>query len=157
MLTNHGKLAKISSKPGKTQLINHFIINNNWYLVDLPGYGYAKSSKTMRSEFSKIITKYIELREQLTNLFILIDSRIKPQQIDLDFIRSIGTIGIPFSVIFTKTDKESKAKTSENIELFKNSLKEDWEELPPLFLSSSKTGMGRDDILNYIDRVNQSL
>lgn len=157
MLTNHGKLAMISSKPGKTKLINHFLINENWHLVDLPGYGYAKSSKSTRSEFSKIITHYITKREQLTNLFVLIDSRLKPQTIDLDFIRTIGTYGIPFSIIFTKADKESKSKVSQNIDLFKSSLLQEWEALPPMFLSSSKTGLGRDEILQYIDEINQKL
>ncbi len=157
MLTGHSKLAMTSSKPGKTKLINHFIINDNWYLVDLPGYGYAKSSKSMRSEFGKIITRYIESREQLTNLFILIDSRLKPQQIDLDFIRSVGTLGVPFSILFTKTDKDSKAKISANIEVFKAELAKEWETLPPIFLTSSKTATGKEDVLNYISSINATL
>lgn len=157
MLTNHGKLAMISSKPGKTKLINHFIINDNWFLVDLPGYGYAKGSKQARSEFSKIITAYVKKRENLTNLFILVDGRHKPQTIDIEFVRDMGILEVPFSIIFTKVDKESKAKVMFNIEAFKGELMKDWVILPPIFISSSKTSVGRDDILNFIDEINQSL
>lgn len=157
MLTNHGKLAMISSKPGKTKLINHFVINENWFLVDLPGYGYAKGSKQARFEYSKIITAYVKKRESLTNLFILVDGRHKPQSIDLEFIRDMGILGVPFSIIFTKADKEKKATVSKNVKAFEEALQKDWEDLPPIFISSSRNGNGRMEILNYIEAINQSL
>lgn len=157
MLTNNNKLAMTSSKPGKTQLVNHFIINDSWYLVDLPGYGYAKQSKKARAGFGKIIMSYLQKREVLTNLFVLVDSRLKPQQIDIDFITTMGELGIPFSIVFTKIDKLSKKETDKNIQLFEQELSRDWVELPPMFLTSSAKMKGRDEILNYIDQVNASM
>ncbi|MDR0419985.1 MAG: ribosome biogenesis GTP-binding protein YihA/YsxC [Prevotellaceae bacterium] len=157
MLTGKKKLAKVSSTPGKTRLINHFIINNSWYLVDLPGYGYAKASKNDRSGFSKIIIDYIERREEMTLLFVLIDSRLEPQKIDIAFINFLGEYEIPFAIIFTKTDKTGSEKLNKNIEAYKQLLFESWEELPNMFYTSSKTQAGKDEILTYIDNVNGSL
>ncbi|MCT4614537.1 MAG: ribosome biogenesis GTP-binding protein YihA/YsxC [Marinifilaceae bacterium] len=157
MLTNNKHLAKTSSKPGKTQLINHFIINNEWYLVDLPGYGYAKTSKTLRAGFSKIIQDYIQKREELTSLFVLVDSRHEPQKIDLEFMEWLGENGIPFSIIFTKMDKLNKTKRTENIENYKTKLFETWEQLPPLFLTSSAKAEGKTELVNYIEEINKSL
>lgn len=157
MLTGRNKLAMTSATPGKTLLINHFLINNEWYIVDLPGYGYAKRSKTMRGQFEKIITDYILRREHLTNLFVLIDSRLEPQKIDLQFIHWLGENGVPFSLIFTKADKQSKGRTAANVERFLNTLKEEWEELPRHFVSSAVSKDGRDDILDYIEHINQEL
>ena len=150
-------LAKTSATPGKTQLINHFNINDQWYLVDLPGYGYAKTSKTNRASFAKIITSYIEGRENLTNLFVLVDSRHEPQKIDVEFMAYLATNGIPFSIIMTKMDKLSKEKAQKNIEIYKNILLQDWEELPVMFFSSSETGQGREEILQYIEDINNSI
>lgn len=155
MLCNNKKLAKTSSKPGKTQLINHFLINNNWYLVDLPGYGYAKVSKTTRSGFSKIITSYLENRTNLLCLFVLIDCRIPAQEQDLQFIRMLGEAGIPFSIAFTKFDKLNKTEQITNIENYKNVLLEEWEELPSIFLTSATNKSGKDEILNFIESVNE--
>jgi len=157
MLCNKKNLAMTSSKPGKTLLINHFIINNEWYLVDLPGYGYASTGKKMRDELRKIIENYILLREQLTNLFVLIDCRHEPQQIDLEFIDWLGISGIPFSIIFTKLDKLTFAKGKENIETYRQKLYENWEELPPIFVTSSEKRDGREEVLNYIDGINKTL
>lgn len=157
MLTNRKGLAMTSQKPGKTQLINHFIINNNWYLVDLPGYGYAQRGKDGREKIRKIIDSYILKRMQLTNLFLLLDCRHEAQKIDLDFMEWLGTSEIPFSIIFTKTDKLSKSRLTENINAYKDKLLESWEELPPILLSSSATREGRDEILSYIDKINKSL
>ena len=154
MLGNNRNLAKISSHPGKTQTINHFLVNNQWYLVDLPGYGYASISKTLRANWVKMIRDYIVLRENLQLLFVLIDSRIEPQKNDLDFINQLGEMNSPFSIIFTKSDKVSNNKVDENVSAFKQKMLENWEELPPVFISSSKTGKGKDDILNYIDEIN---
>ena len=154
MITNHKGLAMTSQKPGKTQLINHFIINDNWYLVDLPGYGFAQRGKEGREKIRKIIESYILEREQLTNLFVLIDCRHEPQKIDLEFMEWLGENGIPFSLIFTKTDKISKGKLAENIEAYRNKMFETWEELPPFFVSSSEKKEGRDEILNFINEVN---
>lgn len=154
MLTRHNGLAKTSSKPGKTQTINHFLINDNWYLVDLPGYGYANISKTMREKWTGMIDNYLALRPNLQLVFVLIDSRLDPQKKDLEFIDHLGEKGIPFALIFTKTDKVSKLKVSQNVEKFKEKMLETWEELPPLFLSSAEKGDGRDEILNYIDSIN---
>ena len=152
-LTGHGGLAKTSATPGKTQLINHFIINNNWYLVDLPGYGYAKASKISRRKFSAIITDYIVHREQLTLLFVLIDVRLEPQIIDLEFIAKLGEGGIPFALVFTKADKLSAGNLSSNVAHYKKVLLESWEELPPVFITSSENGQGRDEVLKYIESV----
>ncbi|MDR2293243.1 MAG: ribosome biogenesis GTP-binding protein YihA/YsxC [Prevotellaceae bacterium] len=157
MLTGKKKLAKVSSTPGKTRLINHFLINNSWYLVDLPGYGYAKASKTDRSSFSKIITDYIECREEMTLLFVLIDSRLEPQKIDTEFINLLGENGVPFAIIFTKIDKTGNTKLTVNVEAHQKLLMESWEELPPIFYTSSETKAGKDDVLNYIDKINSSL
>ncbi|MCL2098437.1 MAG: ribosome biogenesis GTP-binding protein YihA/YsxC [Bacteroidales bacterium] len=156
-LTDHGGLAKTSSTPGKTQLINHFIINNNWYLVDLPGYGYAKASKTSRRKFSNIITEYISHREQLTLLFVLIDARLEPQAIDLEFINKLGEDGIPFALAFTKADKLGTGALSSNVAHYKKVLLESWEELPPVFITSAQNGQGKEDVLKYIENVINSL
>ena len=152
-LTNHGSLAKTSATPGKTQLINHFIINNNWYLVDLPGYGYAKASKVSRRKFSNLITDYIAHREQLTLLFVLLDARLEPQAIDLDFINKLGEGGIPFALVFTKADKLGAGSLSANVAHYKKVLLESWDELPPVFITSSEKGQGREELLKYIENV----
>ena len=155
MLVRNSKLAKTSSKPGKTQTINHFLINQNWYLVDLPGYGYASISKTMREKWTKMIHDYLVLRENLQVVFVLVDSRLEPQKIDLDFINSLGEDGVPFAIIFTKTDKLSANKVQGNVQRFKNKLAESWEEMPYMMLSSAETGKGRDEILNFIEQINE--
>jgi GTP-binding protein len=157
MLTQHGGLAKTSSTPGKTQLINHFLINNTWHLVDLPGYGYAKASKTARSKFAGLITEYISQREPLTLLFVLIDSRLEPQAIDLDFISRMGNAGVPFSLVFTKTDKLGKEALQRNMAHYKEVLSETWEELPEIFMTSAETGAGREELLHYIETINTKL
>lgn len=157
MLTNHKKLAKTSARPGKTQLLNHFLINENWYLVDLPGYGYAKVSKTQRNKFQAYITDYIIKRENLFCLFVLVDSRHEPQTIDMEFMEWLGEKQIPFSIIFTKCDKLGKNTLPANIEAYKNRLLETWEELPKMLLSSAETGMGKEEILNYIAEIEPSL
>ncbi len=157
MLTGRRDLAKTSSKPGKTLLINHFWINGEWYLVDLPGYGYATASKSMRDKLKRIIESYILFREQLTNLFVLIDCRLPPQRIDLDFMQWLGESHVPFSIVFTKKDKLSNARFNENIETYKQTLLETWEELPPMFFTSSEKREGRDELLDYIDHINQEL
>lgn len=154
MLTRHVGLAKTSSKPGKTQTINHFIINGNWYLVDLPGYGYASISKAMRDKWTTMIDNYLTLRPNLQLVFVLIDSRLDPQKNDLEFINRLGENGVPFALVFTKTDKISKLKVSQNVAKFKEKMLETWEELPPLFLSSAEKGDGRDEILDYIESIN---
>lgn len=156
MLTNNSKLAKTSGKPGKTQLINHFIINDNWYLVDLPGYGYAKVSKSDREKWGKMIYDYIIQRENLYNIFVLVDSRIPPQAIDMEFINWLGENGIPFGIIYTKTDKLSKNKVAASIAAFKRELSKHWEELPPQFITSSVTKAGKEDLLSYIEEINQN-
>jgi len=157
MLTNRKGLAMTSSKPGKTQLINHFIINNEWYLVDLPGYGYAQRGKKGREQIKSIIDSYIENREELTSLFLLLDCRHEPQNIDLEFIDWLGENGIPFSIVFTKTDKLSKPKLSPIINAYLEKLKETWEELPPIFLTSSEHRLGGEAILDNIDNINKEL
>ncbi len=157
MLTRRKGLAMTSSKPGKTLLINHFIINNEWYLVDLPGYGYATASKAMRMSLKKIIDGYILNREQLTNLFVLIDSRLEPQKIDLEFMEWLGVSGIPFAIVFTKMDKQSATRGTLNIENYKTKLLETWEELPPIFLTSSEKSQGREELLDYIEEIINSL
>ena len=154
MLVNNKKLAKTSSKPGKTQTINHFLINKNWYLVDLPGYGYASISKAMREKWQKMISDYLLKRENLQVIFVLVDSRLEPQKIDLEFIRNLGEHGVPFSIIFTKTDKISISKVQSNVQKFYNKLAEEWEEMPYRMLSSSETGKGKEEILNYIEQIN---
>ena len=157
MLTGKGKLAKTSATPGKTILINHFVINGEWYMVDLPGYGYAKRSKKDTEKFEHMITTYILDREQMTNLFLLIDVRHEPQQIDLEFMEWLGENGVPFSIVFTKADKVSKAKLNGNVMHYLTELKKQWEELPPYFVTSSETKMGREEILNYIEEINRML
>ncbi len=154
MLTNHKKLAKISGKPGKTQLINHFLINDNWFLVDLPGYGYAKVSKTKRQSFQKFIRDYFLQREQLVCSFILVDSRHEPQKIDLDFMQFLGENGIPFCIVFTKSDKMGHSKLQQNLTNYKNKILESWESLPTHFVTSSETAVGKEDVLNFIEQVN---
>ncbi len=157
MLTGKKGLAMTSSKPGKTLLINHFIVNGEWFLVDLPGYGYARIGKSGRERLEKMIQGYILQRESMTNLFVLIDSRLEPQQIDLEFFEFLGANGIPFSIVFTKTDKLSNSKLNENLKAYRDKLFEQWEELPPLFVSSSETKLGREELLGYIDNINQAL
>jgi len=157
MLTGKKDLAKTSSKPGKTLLINHFIINEQWHLVDLPGYGYAKASKTMRDKLKGIIEGYVLFRQQLTNLFVLVDSRLAPQQIDLEFMEWLGEQEVPFSIVFTKGDKQSNSQLSANVESYKRKLLETWEALPPIFVTSAEKGVGKDDILNYIESINQEI
>ena len=151
MLTGIKGLAKVSGTPGKTKLINHFIINDSWYLVDLPGYGYARVSKSARGEFSKIITDYVLKCEKMHFLFVLVDSRLEPQKIDLNFIELLGTNGIPFGIIFTKADKLSQAQLNRSVATYKKRLSEQWEELPPMFISSSEKSTGREEILSFIE------
>lgn len=157
MLTARKGLAMTSATPGKTMLINHFIINEDWYLVDLPGYGYARRGVKGQEQIRTIIEDYILEREQMTNLFLLIDSRLEAQKIDLEFMEWLGENGIPFSIVFTKTDKLKGGKIRHNINMYLRKLKEQWEELPPHFITSSETRLGRDEILNYIETINESL
>jgi GTP-binding protein len=157
MLTSRKGLAMTSSMPGKTLLINHFLINDEWYIVDLPGYGYAQRGKEGREKIRKIIEDYILEREQMTSLFVLIDSRLAPQKIDLEFMEWLGENGVPFSIVFTKLDKLSRSAAASNIPAYKTKLLEQWEELPPIFETSSETRAGRDEILNWIEQVNASL
>lgn len=157
MLTGVKGLAKISGRPGKTQLINHFLINNEWYLVDLPGYGYARTSKSTREQFSQMIRDYFLHREELVNTYVLIDSRIPPQRIDLEFIEFLGVNGVPLTLVFTKTDKEKQREVIGNIKRMKQELSQLWEELPPMLLTSSLTGYGREALLDQIDTIHQSL
>lgn len=154
MLTRNKGLAKTSVRPGKTQLINHFLINNEWYLVDLPGYGYARTSKTSRAAWQKMITEYLTGREPLVNTFVLIDSRITPQKIDLEFISFLGRNGVPLAVVFTKVDKQNQSETARNVNTFKQALLKEWEELPTMFLTSSVSGTGRDKVLGFIEQCN---
>jgi GTP-binding protein len=157
MLTKNPKLAMTSATPGKTLLINHFLINKEWYLVDLPGYGYAQRGKKMMEKIQKLIEYYVLERKQMTCLFVLIDSRLEPQRIDLEFIEWLGENGIPFALIFTKADKQSVGKTKASVNRFLDTLKKQWEELPPHFISSSENKTGRQEILDYIEQVNRSL
>ncbi|MDR1653800.1 MAG: ribosome biogenesis GTP-binding protein YihA/YsxC [Prevotellaceae bacterium] len=157
MLTNRKGLAMTSSKPGKTLLINHFIINKEWFLVDLPGYGYASTGKVMREKLHKIIENYILFRPQLTNLFVLIDCRLEPQQIDTEFMEWLGVSDVPFSIVFTKTDKLSKSKLAENLGIYRQKLFETWEELPPILVTSAKTASGKEELLNYIELIIKGL
>jgi GTP-binding protein len=157
MLTNNRKLAKTSATPGKTLLINHFIINNEWYLVDLPGYGFAKRSKKEVGKLEQMINGYILQREQLANVFLLVDIRLEPQKIDLDFIQWLGASSVPFAIVFTKADKLSVGKAAQNVEAYKQKLLETWEELPPIFVTSSEKKQGRDEVLDYIDSINKEL
>ncbi|MCF0244453.1 MAG: YihA family ribosome biogenesis GTP-binding protein [Bacteroidaceae bacterium] len=153
MLTKHKGLAKTSATPGKTLLINHFIINNEWYLVDLPGYGFAKRSKVVLKQLEQMISGYILQREQLVNTFVLVDVRLEPQKIDLEFIEWLGQSGIPFSIVFTKADKLTKGKVAANVEAYKKTLLETWEELPPIFVTSADKKQGREELLDYIESI----
>lgn len=155
MLVQKKGLAKTSQTPGKTQLINHFLINENWYLVDLPGYGFARTSKSNRSDWEKFIRYYLRNRENLQCIFVLIDSRLPPQKIDLDFCAWLGEEGIPFVLIFTKADKQSKVKTDQQVAAFRKALLGYFEEIPPLFITSSETAEGRDSVLSFIHGINQ--
>ena len=156
MLTGR-TLAKTSATPGKTMLINHFIVDDRWYIVDLPGYGYARRSKDARDGLERMIRGYVLSRQQMTNLFVLVDSRHAPQRIDLEFITWLGENGVPFSLVFTKLDKLGINAGKRNIEQYKKALLEQWEELPPIFTTSSIDGRGRDEIIDYIEAVNKSL
>ena len=157
MLTGRNKLAMTSSTPGKTLLINHFLINKQWYLVDLPGYGYAQRGKKQQEELKQIIENYVLEREALTCLFVLIDCRHEPQRIDLEFIEWLGENGVPFAIIFTKADKLSATRVRENVTAYLNRLSEQWEELPPHFITSSEKRLGRQEVLDYIASINRSL
>lgn len=157
MLSRNKKLAKTSSTPGKTLLINHFLMNREWYLVDLPGYGYAKRSKTEVAKLDQMIRGYILEREQLVNVFVLVDIRLEPQKIDLEFINWLGVSSVPFAIVFTKADKLSESKVKANVDAYVKTMLETWEEMPPYFITSSDNARGRDEVLNYIDQINQSL
>ena len=157
MLTGVKGLAKTSGRPGKTQLINHFLINNEWYLVDLPGYGYARTSKSSRAQWSTMMRDYFLHREQLTNTYVLVDSRIPPQRIDLEFLEFLGSHGVPLTIVFTKSDKEKQREVMGNIKLMKQALTEQWDPLPPMVLTSSLTGYGRDTLLDQIEQINEEL
>lgn len=157
MLTGVKGLAKTSGRPGKTQLINHFLINNEWYLVDLPGYGYARTSKSSRAQWSTMMRDYFLHREQLTNTYVLVDSRIPPQRIDLEFLEFLGSHGVPLTIVFTKSDKEKQREVMGNIKLMKQALAEQWDPLPPMVLTSSLTGYGRDTLLDQIEQINEEL
>ena len=154
MLTGRKKLAMTSATPGKTLLINHFSINNEWYLVDLPGYGYAKRGKKEMEKLRNLIEYYVLERKELTCLFVLIDSRLTPQRIDLEFIQWLGEEGVPFALIFTKADKSKTTELRKNVDGFLNELRKEWEELPPHFVTSSAQGRGRDEVLDYIEQIN---
>lgn len=157
MLTNRKGLAMTSSMPGKTLLINHFLINKEWYLVDLPGYGYAQRGQKAQDRIRNIIRNYVMYRAQMTNLFVLIDSRLEPQKIDLEFVEWLGENGIPFSLVFTKADKLKGGKLRTNVKTFMDTISEQWEELPPYFISSSQNKTGRTEILEYIEQINKEL
>lgn len=156
MITGRNKLAKISGRPGKTQLINHFMINDNWYLVDLPGYGYAKASKTSRAKWEKFISEYLTKREELLNVFVLLDCRLEPQQIDIEFMNWCGEKQIAFSMVFTKIDKLSSTSLQKNLAKYKKEMLKYWEELPPIFTTSATSKFGQEKLLNYIENINTS-
>jgi GTP-binding protein len=155
MLTGRNSLAKISGKPGKTQLINHFLIDNDWYLVDLPGYGYAQVSKTDREKFAALIDGYLTGRPNLLCIFVLVDSRIEPQKIDLDFMENLGDRGLPFVIVFTKTEKLGPTKLQATVENYRARLLESWEDVPQMFVTSAVTSVGREDILSFIRPLNE--
>jgi GTP-binding protein len=155
MLTRQTKLAKTSASPGKTQLINHFLINDEWYLVDLPGYGYAKVSQAQRAAWQKMIANYLQNRTNLVSVFVLIDSRLSPQKLDLEFLQQLGDWGIPFSMVFTKSDKNTQKETAKNVRYFIEAMKEDWEFIPRAFVTSAEKFHGRKEMLAYIDELNQ--
>tara|TARA_R110002049_G_scaffold38981_10_gene120489 strand:- start:746 stop:1351 length:606 start_codon:yes stop_codon:yes gene_type:complete len=157
MLTSRKSLAKTSGRPGKTQLINHFLINKNWHLVDLPGYGYARVSKSSKKVFQKFITQYFSLREQLVTAFVLVDIRHTPQPVDLDFMQWLGESGVPFSIVFTKADKLRPKAIKDHVEAYKNVLLETWEDMPNYFITSSSKDIGKDEVLNYIDSLNKNM
>ena len=157
MLTNHKGLAKTSSKPGKTQLINHFLINKEWYLVDLPGYGYAKVSKQSKKTFQQFITDYFKKRRELVSAFVLVDIRHEPQKIDLEFMQWVGETAIPFAIVFTKADKLTEKQIQEHVASYSEILLQQWEEMPPYFITSSENRLGKEDLLSYIETINQSL
>ena len=157
MLCHNPKLAKTSQKPGKTLLINHFLINDEWYLVDLPGYGYAQAGQKQREALKRMIERYCLLREEMVCLFVLVDCRHEAQKIDLEFMAWLGENGVPFAIVFTKGDKLGKVRLKENVEAYKNRLLEEWEELPPVFVTSSETGLGGEELTNYIEEINNSL
>ena len=157
MLTGNSKLAKTSATPGKTMLINHFIINKEWYLVDLPGYGFAKRSKKDVQKLEQMISGYILQREQLANVFLLVDVRLEAQKIDLEFIEWLGVSGIPFAIVFTKADKLSAGKVAQQVAAYKRVLEETWEEMPPMFVTSAEKRQGRDELLDYVEQINKSL
>lgn len=157
MLTNRKQLAKTSSTPGKTITINHFLINNEWYLVDLPGYGFAQRSKKDREAWKKMLDDYIQNRKNLVSMFVLVDSRIEPQKIDLEFINHLGELQMPFTIIFTKVDKIKELELQRNLQAYKEKLAEEWEEIPNILITSSEKEVGKDDVLNYIDGLNEQL
>ena len=157
MLTNHKGLAKTSSKPGKTQLINHFLINKEWYLVDLPGYGYAKVSKQSKKTFQQFITDYFKKRRELVNAFVLVDIRHEPQKIDLEFMQWLGENAIPFAIIFTKADKLKPQAIERNVAAYKEALLEWWEEFPPYFVTSAQNKTGKEELTQYIEQTNQTI
>ena len=157
MLCHNPKLAKTSQKPGKTLLINHFLINDEWHLVDLPGYGFAQTGLKQREALRRMIERYCLLREEMVCLFVLVDCRHEPQKIDLEFMAWLGENGVPFAIVFTKGDKLGKVRLKENVEAYKNRLLEEWEELPPIFVTSSETGMGGEELTEYIENVTASL
>ena len=157
MLTNHKGLAKTSSKPGKTQLINHFLINKEWYLVDLPGYGYAKVSKQSKKTFQQFITDYFKKRRELVSAFVLVDIRHEPQKIDLEFMQWLGENAIPFAIVFTKADKLTEKQIQEHVTSYSEILLQQWEEMPPYFITSSENRLGKEDLLSYIETINQFL
>lgn len=157
MLTRNPKLAKTSQKPGKTLLINHFLIDDKWHLVDLPGYGYAQAGQKQREKLRLMIERYCLLRQELCSLFVLVDCRHEPQQIDLEFMEWLGENEVPFAIVFTKGDKLGKVRLRENVEAYKQKMLETWVELPPVFVTSAETGMGGDELLRYIERINESV
>ena len=157
MLTRNPKLAKTSQKPGKTLLINHFLIDDKWHLVDLPGYGYAQAGQKQRERLKLMIERYCLLRQELCSLFVLVDCRHEPQQIDLEFMEWLGENEVPFAIVFTKGDKLGKVRLRENVEAYKQKMLETWVELPPVFITSAETGMGGDELLRYIESVNESV
>jgi GTP-binding protein len=157
MLVNNKNLAKTSGRPGKTQLINHFIINNDWFLVDLPGYGYAKASKVQREKWEKFIVEYLTRRKQLLNVFVLLDCRLEPQKIDLEFMNWCGEKQIPFSMVFTKIDKLSSTALQKNLAKYKKEMLKYWDALPPVFTTSSESAFGKEKILNYIEQIMDSM
>ncbi len=155
MLTNHSKLAKTSGSPGKTQMINHFVINDEWFLVDLPGYGYAKVSQTQRASWSKMIEHYLRERENLMVVFVLVDGRHDPQKADLEFLRKLGEWGVPFNIVFTKADKTTQRDVAKNAKAFVAEMKKEWEFIPRTFITSAEKFLGRREMLSYIDELNQ--